>query len=56
MATRGGNVDGVFSDRVHDSYQRRPQDLPLSGQSVVIRLTVRRFLCGAENCPRRTFA
>ncbi|MER5838876.1 ISL3 family transposase [Streptomyces prasinus] len=47
---------GRFSCRVHDSYQRRLKDLPLGGESVVIHLTVRRFLCGAENCPRRTFA
>ncbi|MER5227951.1 ISL3 family transposase [Streptomyces flaveus] len=47
---------GRFSGRVHDSYQRRLKDLPLGGQSVVIRLTVRRFICGAGDCPRRTFA
>ncbi|WP_240634627.1 MULTISPECIES: ISL3 family transposase [Streptomyces] len=47
---------GRFSDRVHDSYQRRLKDLPLGEQSVVIRLTVRRFICGAQDCPRRTFA
>ncbi|WP_327188196.1 ISL3 family transposase [Streptomyces sp. NBC_01334] len=45
-----------FSGRVHDFYQRRLKDLPLGGQSVVIRLTVRRFICGAGDCPRRTFA
>jgi hypothetical protein len=45
---------GRFSDRVYDSCQRRLKDLPLGGQSVVIRLTVRRFLCGAGGCPRRT--
>jgi hypothetical protein len=45
-----------FSGRVHDSYQRRLKDLPLGGQNVVIRLTVRRFICGAGDCPRRTFA
>ncbi|MFJ9868886.1 ISL3 family transposase [Streptomyces sp. NPDC101165] len=47
---------GRFSGRVHDSYQRKVKDLPLGGQSVVIHLTVRRFICGAESCPRRTFA
>ncbi|MFJ9590733.1 ISL3 family transposase [Streptomyces acidicola] len=47
---------GRFSNRVHDSYQRRLKDLPLAGQSVVIHLTVRRFICGMDNCPRRTFA
>ncbi|MFF2432498.1 ISL3 family transposase [Streptomyces mirabilis] len=47
---------GCSSNRVHDSYQRRLKDLPLAGQSVVIRLTVRRFICGTADCPRRTFA
>ncbi|WP_245685750.1 ISL3 family transposase [Streptomyces yerevanensis] len=47
---------GRFSDRVHDCYQRRLKDLPLGGQSVVIWLTVRRFICGAADCQRRTFA
>ncbi|MEU0213362.1 ISL3 family transposase [Streptomyces canus] len=47
---------GCFTDRVHDRYQRRLQDLPLGEQTVVILLTVRRFLCGSVHCPRRTFA
>ncbi|MER5521635.1 ISL3 family transposase [Streptomyces sp. NPDC002763] len=47
---------GRFSDRVHDRYQRRLKDLPLAEQVLVIRLTVRRFICGAADCPRRTFA
>ncbi|MFF5808897.1 ISL3 family transposase [Streptomyces sp. NPDC012746] len=45
-----------FSDRVHDRYQRRLKDLPLAEQGFVIRLTVRRFICGSADCPRRTFA
>lgn len=53
VVARGRAADAVcpdcgrFSGRVHDSYQRRLKDLPLGGQSVVIRLTVRRFICGA---------
>ncbi|MEU6164811.1 ISL3 family transposase [Streptomyces tanashiensis] len=47
---------GRFSDRVHDRYQRRLKDLPLADQSFAIRLTVRRFICGSADCPRRTFA
>ncbi|WP_406278233.1 ISL3 family transposase [Streptomyces sp. NBC_00191] len=47
---------GRFSSRVHDRYQRRLKDLPLAEQGFVIRLTVRRFICGAADCPRRTFA
>ncbi|MFE9123474.1 ISL3 family transposase [Streptomyces sp. NPDC007172] len=47
---------GLFSDRVHDRYQRRLKDLPLADQCFVIRLTVRRFICGSADCPRQTFA
>ncbi|MFK0047580.1 ISL3 family transposase [Streptomyces sp. NPDC090741] len=47
---------GRFSKRVHDRYQRRLKDLPLAEQGFVIRLTVRRFICGSADCPRRTFA
>ncbi|MEV3993610.1 ISL3 family transposase [Streptomyces sp. NPDC049837] len=47
---------GRLSDRVHDRYQRRLRDLPIAEQGFVIRLTVRRFICGAGACPRRTFA
>nr|WP_313904925.1 ISL3 family transposase [Streptomyces sp. IB201691-2A2] len=47
---------GQFSDRVHDSYQRRLKDLPLGGQGVVILLRVRRFICDDTTCSRRTFA
>ncbi|WP_406187255.1 ISL3 family transposase [Streptomyces sp. NBC_01006] len=47
---------GHFSDRVHDRYQRRLKDLPFAEQGFVIRLTVRRFICGSVDCPRRTFA
>ncbi|MFJ3723888.1 ISL3 family transposase [Streptomyces sp. NPDC090045] len=47
---------GRFSDRIHDRYQRRLKDLPLAQQGFVIRLTARRFICGAADCLRRTFA
>ncbi|MFB7091619.1 transposase family protein, partial [Streptomyces sp. NPDC056296] len=47
---------GRFSNRVHDRYQRRLKDLPLAEQGFVIRLTVRRFICGSADCPHRTFA
>lgn len=47
---------GRFSDRVHDRYHRRLKVLPLAERGFVIRLAVRRFICGAANCPRRTFA
>ncbi|MFE2288675.1 ISL3 family transposase [Streptomyces sp. NPDC059443] len=47
---------GRFSDRVHDRYQHRLKDLPVAAQGFVIQLTVRRFICGSAECPRRTFA
>lgn len=47
---------GHYSERMHGSYQRRLRDLPLGEQRVVILLKVRRFVCGATACPRRTFA
>ncbi|MET7542597.1 ISL3 family transposase [Streptomyces sp. NPDC005507] len=47
---------GRFSDRVHDRYRRTLKDVPLAGRGFVIRLTVRRFICGVADCPRRTFA
>ncbi|WP_371601784.1 transposase family protein [Streptomyces sp. NBC_01220] len=47
---------GRSSDRIHDRYQRRLKDLPLADQGFVIRLTVRRFIGGTADCPRRTFA
>ncbi|MEU6896272.1 transposase family protein [Streptomyces sp. NPDC046557] len=46
---------GRVSGRVHDRYQRRLNDLPLAEQGFTIRLTVRRFICGWVDCPRRTF-
>ncbi|WBO69003.1 ISL3 family transposase [Streptomyces camelliae] len=47
---------GRFSDRVHGRYLRRLRDLPLADQGFLIRLRVRRFICGSVDCPRRTFA
>lgn len=44
------------SQRVHGSYWRNPADLPAAGLAVRLRLLVRRFLCPAAECGRRTFA
>lgn len=43
------------SSRVHSRYERRLADLPWQGRPVALRLRVRRFLCAAPACPRRTF-
>jgi len=47
---------GRASVRVHDRYERRLQDLPLTGRGVRILLSVRRFVCAEPSCSRRTFA
>jgi transposase len=41
---------------VHGRYERMLRDSPLAGTPVVIRLTVRRFICDVAACARRTFA
>ncbi|MEU8959933.1 ISL3 family transposase [Streptomyces sp. NPDC048518] len=46
---------GCRSGQVHGSYLRFPRDLPSVGRLVVVALRVRRFVCGEESCPRRTF-
>jgi transposase len=44
------------SRRVHSRYERRLLDTAAGGTEVVICLTVRRFFCLAEDCPKVTFA
>lgn len=46
---------GEASARVHSRYVRTLRDLSACGRPVVVRLTVRRFVCRALGCPRRTF-
>lgn len=46
----------VVSASVHSRYERRLADLPVGGQPVCVRLTVRRFFCRNTACRRRTFA
>ncbi|MFD5126896.1 hypothetical protein [Streptomyces olindensis] len=41
---------------MYDRYERRLQDLPLAGHAVRILLSVRRFVCADDACPKRTFA
>jgi transposase len=47
---------GQSSGRVHSRYVRTRRDLSACGRPVVVRLTVRRFVCQGLGCPRRTFA
>lgn len=47
---------GEASTHVQSYYTRSPQDLPVSGQRVVLVLHVRRFRCLNLQCSRQTFA
>ncbi|MGI5186271.1 transposase family protein [Dactylosporangium sp. CA-152071] len=46
---------GAESVRVHGRYHRRLADTALAGRPVVIRLLVRRLVCGQTECARVTF-
>jgi transposase len=46
---------GQLSGRLHSRYQRVVRDLPVTDYAVRLHLSVRRFLCDATTCPRRTF-
>lgn len=43
------------SERVHSQYQRTITDIPCSGCTVTLKLTVRRFFCRNDSCVRRIF-
>jgi transposase len=47
---------GQRSNRVHSVYERTLRDLPWCGTTLLLRVRVRRFVCGAPQCPRRIFA
>lgn len=47
---------GEPAGRVHSRYVRTLADLPWNGVAVRLHLTVRRFLCVADDCRRRIFA
>ena len=44
-----------FSARIHGNYQRTVADLPCAGRTVILALTVRKFVCSTPTCPRRIF-
>ena len=44
------------SRRVHSRYQRTLADLPCGGETISVRVLVRRFFCANPLCQRRTFA
>jgi len=43
------------SFRIHGHYQRTVADLPCAGRTVILALTVRKFVCSTPGCPRRIF-
>ncbi|WP_165800084.1 MULTISPECIES: transposase family protein [Isoptericola] len=57
-ATAGGPVGcpvcGQPSQRVHAWHERSPADLPVAGVRVELRVRVRRLVCQAAGCARRT--
>jgi len=44
------------STSLHSRYDRTLSDLPVSGSTVRLRLSVRRFRCTHTSCQRRTFS
>ena len=47
---------GEESDRIHSTYERSFQDLPIQGKKVYINVTNRKFFCDNESCSYTTFA
>ncbi len=43
------------SERIHSSYGRTVADVPCGGRRVTLALTVRKFVCGTPDCPRKIF-
>ena len=46
---------GVISRRVHSHYHRHPRDVPLSGSTAQMDVSVRRFFCDNVACQATTF-
>ena len=44
------------SERINSQYCRHPADLPCGGYAIQLNLTVPRFFCDNQTCPRQTFA
>jgi len=47
---------GAPSSRVHSTYERSFQDLPIQGKKVYITIINRKYFCGNQDCPNTTFA
>ncbi len=44
------------SSKVHRYYQRKVQDLPISGKIVKLYISTRKFFCQQDSYPRKVFA
>jgi len=47
---------GTFSTKVHSTYERSFQDLPIQDKKVMVVLNNRKMFCHNQGCPRKTFA
>lgn len=47
---------GVLSDKVHSTYERSFQDLPIQGMKVILILINRKVFCRNAECGHTTFA
>jgi len=47
---------GMPSSRVHSTYKRSFQDLPIQSKKVYITILNRKYFCGNQDCPNTTFA
>jgi len=47
---------GKPSSRVHSTYERSFQDLPIQGKKVYVNIINRKYFCENRDCPNTTFA
>jgi transposase len=47
---------GKISSRVHSTYERTFQDLPIQGKKVYISIVNRKYFCNNRDCSHTTFA
>ncbi len=46
---------GTYSQRIHSTYPRTLTDLPFGPTALLLKLRLRKFFCGNQNCARRIF-
>ncbi len=47
---------GAVSSKVHSSYEREIQDLPLQNHKVILLVKTRKFFCSNDKCNKKTFS